>query len=175
MYEPFFTEDEAERLQTAVSYEDLAGVAMAQLRRLSAAFPIPSGIVCGPISNGGLGSKEANIAHFEEVVRTMVKRTKGNFFSQIPYEEALWRVQDYLAVREPDMVHPKGAGNPLLEKFYRPLFESGLIGAAFFIEGWESSDGAVWEHKLCEEIGLGIWHFDSALNARLFRRNTNYM
>ncbi len=175
MYEAFFTLEEQIALQTATTYKELAEVALAQLKRIRAAFPSPPGIVCGPISNGGLGSKEANIAHFEKVVQFMIKRKKGNFFSQIPFEEALWRVQDLRAEQEPGVVHPKGAGNPLLEEFYRPIFESGLIDAAFFIEGWESSDGARWEHDLCVELGLAIWHFDSALNERLVQRNANYM
>lgn len=175
MYDSFFTPEEQAVLQNADSYEALSDVAMAQLHRLNAAFPTPPGIVCGPISNGGLGDKMKNIAHFEKVVRMMVERTRGNFFSQIPYEEALWRVQAHLAAHEPGVVHPKGAGNPLLEKFYRPIFESGIVGAAFFINDWESSDGAVWEHNLCEELGLGIWHFDKALVPTLVQRNANYM
>ena len=86
----------------------------------------------------------------------------GSFFSQIPFEEALWRVQALLAETNP-AVYPKGAGNPLLELFYRPLFESGLIGSMYFIKGWESSDGARWEHDLAVELGISIFYLDEHL------------
>lgn len=170
-----FTDKELMILQQAEDFQSLAEVALSQLSVLRSSFAIPPGIVCGPISNGGLGTKAANITHFERVVNHFVKVRRGNFFSQIPFEEALWRVQAHLAEQEPGVVHPKGAGNPLLEKFYKPLFESEMLGAAFFIKGWESSDGAVWEHNLCERLGLGIWHLDHNLTPTLIQRNQRYM
>ena len=160
----FFTVEEATVLGNATTYEELSAVALEQLKRMVHLTQKPTGIVCGPISNGGLGSKELNIAHFEKVVRHFVKVHNGHFFSQIPFEEALWRVQRLLAGKEPGVVHPKGDGNPLLEKFYRPIFTSGLIGHANFIKGWQSSDGADWEHCLCGEFGVTRNYLDHVMN-----------
>lgn len=169
-----FLPHEEETLQTATSYTMLSAVALAQLGRMRSIRPMPPGIVCGPISTGGLGSKAENIKHFERVVRYMVNHMKGHFFNQIPFEAALWRVQALRKRQEPGVVYSGGAGNPLLEEFYRPIFESGLIGAAFFIKGWESSDGARWEHNLCEQLGISIWHFNDRLEPSLVQRHSSY-
>lgn len=166
--EQFFTTQEATVLQRARTYQELATVALAQLKRLAQNSLTRPGIVCGPISNGGLGSKAANIERFECVVKEMAAYKRGCFFSQIPFEESLWRVQALLAESDPT-VYPKGAGNPLLEGFYRPIFTSGLIGVAYFIKGWPSSDGSCWERELCLEEGVAVVDLDESLNQTLFR------
>ncbi len=162
LHTQYFTVSQLMRLQRATTYEQLAEIALSQLRIMNEHSLTRPGIVCGPISNGGLGSKELNIAHFEMVVNEFVARKHGNFFSQIPFEEALWRVQALLAESD-KTVYPKGAGNPLLEGFYRPIFESGLIGSMYFIKGWESSDGARWEHALAILLGISIFYLDEKL------------
>jgi hypothetical protein len=163
----FFTVNETITLQRAKTYEELAQVALNQLERLARDSVTRPGIVCGPISNGGLGSKAKNIARFEFVVREMTAARHGCFFNQIPYEESLWRVQALLAETD-KTIHPKGAGNPLLEGFYRPIFTSGLIGSASFIKGWPSSDGSVWERELCLEQGISVFDLDENLKQTLF-------
>ena len=40
--------------------------------------------------------------------------------------------------------------------FYIPILKSGLIQAIFFLQGWESSGGASYERRLCEEQGISI-------------------
>lgn len=159
----YFTVAEATVLQRATSYQELSEVALRQLRRIQKSSVTLAGITCGPISNGGLGSIEANIVHFERVVKHLTAQKNGVFFSQIPFEESLWRVQTLMAQTD-KTVHPKGAGNPLLEGFYRPIFTSGLIGAAYFIKGWESSDGACWERELCLQEKILVVDLDESMN-----------
>jgi len=162
MVQQVFTTQQVLALQRVTTYQELADIALSQLGVMNEGSSNRPGIICGPISNGGLGSKELNITHFELVVNHFVAAKHGNFFSQIPFEEALWRVQGLLASADPT-VHPKGAGNPLLEGFYRPLFESGLIGSMLFIKDWESSDGARWEHELGIELGLSVGYLNDKL------------
>jgi hypothetical protein len=168
IHEQIFTVKETIVLQRATTYAELAKVALTQLGRMWHESVTRPGIVCGPISNGGLGSKEKNIARFEYVVNEMTAKKHGCFFNQIPYEESLWRVQALLAETD-KTVHPKGAGNPLLEGFYRPIFTSGLIGSASFIKGWPSSDGSVWERELCLEQGISVFDLDDDLKPTLFK------
>lgn len=157
----YFHPQEVIVLHRALTYGELSAVALAQLTRMSKSLMLPS-IVCGPISTGGLGDKMLNIARFEQVVNHFVSKKHGAHFNQIPFEEPLWRVQDYRKTQEPDVTHPLGAGNPLLEEFYRPLFESGFIGAMYFIKGWQSSIGSTWEHELGGLLGIERFYLDDA-------------
>lgn len=151
----YFTVAEATILQRATMYEELATIALAQLRRMQETFLQSPSIICGPISNGGRGSIAANIEYFEAAVAFWVHEREGCHFSQIPYEETIWRIRDRDHAR--GIEYPKGSGNPILEQFYRPIFESGLIGALKFLPGWETSDGARWERALGEALGLHIY------------------
>ena len=164
----YFTVNEAVILQRATTYAQLADIAVRQLQRLRQNSVRLPGIVCGPISSGGLGSISANIARFELVVNHFIAQNHGTFFSQIPFEESLWRIQAAMKAVDPT-VHPKGEGNPLLEGFYRPIFTSGLVGAAYFIKDWESSAGARWERALCLALGITIFDLDDKLNRTLLR------
>jgi len=168
MNQQYFTVGEAVTLQRATTYSELSHIALNQLARLKRYAVRSPGIVCGPISSGGLGSIPANIARFELVVNHFTAKYHGIFFSQIPYEESLWRIQAALKANDPT-VYPKGEGNPLLEGFYRPIFTSGLVGAAYFIKGWESSDGACWERALCLKQGVSVIDLDEEMNCTLLR------
>ena len=116
------------------------------------------GIVFGPISTGGRGKIEENIRVFEATIRALQQQGMP-IFSQIPYEDQIsllcrqWRDSD-----------PSRAGKyymPVLDEFYGPLIQTGLIKQSWFIPGWESSYGAKWERKRLEVIGADIHDLSS--------------
>ncbi len=129
----------------AVSFELLADHA---LRVLSVQGS--SGIVCGPISTGGTNDQRYNFDIFNAVIRGRIRDGK-KVFNQIPYEFGLRK----LAYAWED------AGNdgycmPILDVFYRTLFESGYITAGWFIPGWESSFGAQFERREFQRLGICV-------------------
>jgi hypothetical protein len=104
----------------------------------------PVAMICGPISTGGKGSKKENL----EVFSRAIERISADglcVFSQIPFED------DMLRIYKSD---PKFQGNRLLEEFYLPIFQSGLLKLFCFLPGWEHSVGATWEHEQAEALNI---------------------
>ncbi len=129
-------------LRNAETFEALFGIAQSVLFRM----PQPIAMVCGPITSGGLGSKEENLKVFKKTIKDL--SDKGIIvFSQMPFEEPIWKIQ-----KTP---YYKG-GCHTLEGFYLPVFESGLVKNLYFMHGWESSLGATWEHIQAKRLGIGI-------------------
>lgn len=133
----------------ADSFAELLPIAIAELRK----FPAGGEVVCGPISTGGRGSFEANFKVFGGTIKTLLREGRP-MFSQVPYEERImffkkrWQEAD-----------PSRTGQyyiPILEEFYLPIFQTGLIKKGWFIPGWESSFGARWERKTLAEHGAEI-------------------
>lgn len=143
----YWTDAEKAALQAATSFSDLAAIALVVLARM----PKPIRQVCGPISTGGLGSIEANVARFDATI-TMLIEDGYNVFDQIPFEEHIIRIPGRDWDRELNI--------RLLEEFYLPIFQSGHISILCFIPGWESSDGASWEHERGPEFGMEIQYLD---------------
>ena len=117
--------EDKDELQKAVTYEELAQIALRILGRM----PQPIAQVCGPISTGGLGSIEENMKVFQETIQGLVD--KGvTVFNQMPFEEPMFRI-----VRP-----PYNKGQPqLLELFYLPIFESGFVNILYFMSQWDTS------------------------------------
>jgi len=143
--------DYSRALLEARSFVELAAIALRVIGRM----PKPIGQVCGPISTGGHGSVEKNLAIFNATIDRLVMNcrliTNGKtvaVFDQIPFEEYLFRL-----VNQGRETRDNYA---LLEKFYYPIFTSGHISHLYFIHGWESSHGSVWEHKLGRELEMKI-------------------
>ena len=44
----------------------------------------------------------------------------------------------------------------LLHDFYLPVFESRQVSTFYFISDWESSEGASWEHRQAQRLGINI-------------------
>lgn len=139
----YWTAENLSQVKQARSFAELSGIAMEVISRM----PQPIGQVCGPISSGGLGSIEANMQKFSETVQQLIAEGK-NVFDQIPFENYIFKLID------------SGQGtrsqNELLKEFYLPIFESGLIKTLYFIPGWESFNGATWEHHKARELGIDI-------------------
>ena len=129
-------------LMEATTFEGLFSIAHSILLRM----PQPISMVCGPITSGGTGTKEGNIKVFKKTIKELSDKNI-NIFSQMPFEKPMWAIQktDYYR-----------GGYHILEAFYLPIFESGLVKKFFFIRGWESSMGAKWEHEQAKRLGIEI-------------------
>jgi len=129
-------------LTQAKTFEDLLSTAQSVLLRM----PQPVSMVCGPITSGGRGSREENIKVFKKTIEELSNKNI-TIFSQMPFEGPMWRIQktDYY----------KGNYH-ILEAFYLPIFESGLVKRFYFIPGWRLSFGAAWEHRQAKRLGIEI-------------------
>lgn len=108
-------------------------------------------IVSGPISTGGFGTREKNIAVFHRAIQYLQSR-HNSVFDQTPFETTIFRLAEEWYRLNPGAEYCE----PILTDFYGPVFESGLIYRVAFIQGWESSRGARWERKRALELGLKI-------------------
>ncbi len=131
-------------LNDAQTFEDLLAIAMRIIGRM------PDGIiniVCGPITSGGAGSIEKNLAIFDAMIRYL-RDVKGRLvFTQLPFEEAMARIKNLPYYR---------GENHLLTAFYRPIFRACANADRLllhFLPGWETSGGATWEHD--EAVSCG--------------------
>ena len=121
-----------QQLQEAKSFKELLEVAMMILTTTHE----PLSMVSGPISTGGKGSSEANILAMQEYIEEL-HQSGENIFDQTPFEDAMGRLKNREVIYDYE----------LLNDFYLPIFESGYIKKMFFMEDWESSTGANWEHE----------------------------
>lgn len=130
-------------LEQAKSMEQLCDIAFIILRKM----PQPIGQVCGPIGSGGAGSVAKNLEIFNDTV--VVLQTEGKIiFDQMPFEDPIQEFKKFPPVSEDVFI--------ILDKFYLPIFESGLIKKVYFMKGWESSNGAKWEHEQAQKLGIEI-------------------
>ncbi len=145
---PYWTPFNIFDLRNAETFNTLFDIAHQVLLRM----PQPVAMVCGPITSGGLGSREKNL----EVFRKTIKSLSDNgiiVFSQMPFEEPMWRIQKKI---EATLYYKEGGS--ILESFYLPIFESGLVKKFYFIPGWETSMGATWEHSQAKIMGIEIMY-----------------
>lgn len=114
---------------------------------------MPKGLiqVCGPISSGGVGSIEGNIARMDSVIKKL-QGEGWNIFDQMYVEGAFQHIR-----YSPEYEHKDGHGD-ILNDFYLPLFKSRKIKGLYFMKDWQSSKGAQWEHDKGVELGLEIYY-----------------
>lgn len=150
MFKQEFDAVEQAWLAQVKTYEEMSRLAMHQMRRLCHHSYTEKYYdwVCGPMTTGGLGSLEANFGRFNEVTAEL-RRVGHRVFSQMPYEDRMAELWDTLKPVD-------GYDYRLLEGFYTPIFESGMIRRFHFIPGWEDSTGSRWEHDLAEKLGTEI-------------------
>ena len=134
-------------LEDAKSFSHLVPIAVGILE----CFEEPVTIVSGPISTGGLGTREHNMAVFRAVIQRLQSQNRS-VFDQTPFENVLFRISREWFSQNPMETYCM----PILEDFYEPIFSSGLISRIAFIRGWQSSFGARWERMKAIEIGLEI-------------------
>lgn len=129
-------------IENASSFRDLAPIALRVLKRLDQ----PVVMVCGPISSGGTGSTEKNLARLHTVTDCLYKQGKI-IFSQLPLENKIFKLK-----KEPWYQGPL----QLLEELYLPLFESGLISLIYFLPDWRTSIGTTWEYAQAQRLAINI-------------------
>ena len=138
-----------EKVARTESFEQLAELAMRELCK----FSDGAALVCGPITTGGLGNVPDNLALFS----TTIVRLQGygrDIFTQMPYEKnGIFRL-----TRKWKDANPNDSDYhaPVLESFYRPLFESGYVNEGIFLPDWKSSRGACWERALLTELRITV-------------------
>ena len=135
------------KLNSVETFEELADIGIDILKQMSlSGKPIVE--ICGPISTGGLGNLEKNLAFLESSIK--IANKKGlQVFDQTPFEGAMKR----LSIKYPKK---DGYDVSILEIFYRKIFESRLISKALFLPDWQSSKGATWERKLALKLGITV-------------------
>ena len=142
MIDEYWTFDDGDDLESAKNYEKLFDIALRVIKRM----PQPVCQVCGPVTTGGLGSMDKNMEEIEKMIRIL--RSRGiSVFNNMVFEEAMQRIKKTPYYR---------GGNHLLNAFYLPLFESGLVKVLCFLPGWTSSEGAKWEHEQALRLGIKI-------------------
>ncbi len=147
MPQQYWTDSDKSATEVARSFAELLPTALSVIKRM----PQPVAMVSGPMSTGGSGSIEKNVERFTRAVHAL-SQTGITVFNQMPFQEAMSR----LLKRHN---HTQAYYMPLLEDFYLPLFESGLITTIYFLPDWQSSTGAAWEHAQCLRLGIGIKPF----------------
>ena len=132
-----------EDLEKAKSMSDMRVIALRVIERM----PKPIVQVCGPIATGGLGSIEKNLDIFNKTIQKLQK--KGlNVFDQMPFEAPMQKLKEEVSTK--DVV------DSIMNDFYLPIFNSGIISAFYFLPEWQGSHGANLEHELAQKIGIKI-------------------
>jgi hypothetical protein len=146
-----WSDEHRQRLGAVMSLEEAGLMATEMLAELRASGKEIVQI-CGPMTTGGLGNLEANMARFAEAIETA--RQNGLLvFNQIPFQEVIIRVTNH---------HNGGSYEmDILEVFYRTIFESGHVSRALFLPDWESSRGATWERDVVTRCGISVEEYPS--------------
>lgn len=137
-----YWESYIDKINQLQSFADMVALATEVLDSL----PGDIAMVSGPISTGGLGSREANLKNLDETVQRLLQEGH-TIFDQTPLDG---KMNDFVS----HIIN--GYPMPILEEFYLPIFQSGKIKKLFFIKGYESSFGASWEHDRGNELGIKI-------------------
>ncbi|MEK7185543.1 MAG: hypothetical protein AAB726_02905 [Patescibacteria group bacterium] len=145
---PFWTPESVAQVRSATSFKEVADVALGILR----VMPQPIFQVCGPMSTGGLGCREKNLAVFFECVEEL--RNRGfSVFDQIPLQLGFDRlVEEWKKTNE-------GYCVPILTAVYWRIFRSGFVKTAFFLPDWRTSWGTKWERRVVVRCGLDVCEF----------------
>lgn len=141
----YYTKKHLHKISECKDYEEMVTVAL----EIQQDMPKPLAQVCGPVSTGGKGSIEKNLQILENAMYKLILQGI-NIFDQASFEEPMQKIR-----QESDETLNE-SNLELLEKFYKPLFESGLITIFYFLSDWQSSYGATWERKQTERLGIEI-------------------
>ena len=91
----YWREDDFNQLKKVKSFTEMFSIAKIILSRM----PANLGQVCGPITNGGLGSKEENLRYLNEAIDSLQK-AGVDIFDQIPFEETIHRLFDDVSLQQ---------------------------------------------------------------------------
>ncbi len=142
-----WTKAEIEALAQVASFEELAEIGVAIVTRMGT-LGREIVQVCGPMSTGGVGNLEANMARFRVAVDRAIENGL-TVFDQIPFQEAMVRLCAGLEMRD-------GYYWEILEVFYTRVFATGQLHRFLFLSGWEESVGAKWEREVAQGFGIAV-------------------
>lgn len=146
---PHWKQKEIEKIRDTSTIEEILELSLGALRRI----PSPVGMVCGPVSTGGLGSIEKNIQSLDEAI-TNFELHKIHVFDQSVLESGIRRLRR--AFSEKERLSEKQVNLRILTELYLPILESGLVQTLYFLPDWETSFGARWEHEHAKRLRLNI-------------------
>lgn len=146
MLDDHWTAVEIDALKNVTTYKEAADVALSILARMNKGGK-KTVKICGPMSTGGLGRFDLNMARFElAVVRAQFQ---GRLvFNQLPFQSTIIRISNFKEGTSYDM--------EILDTFYRMIFESGLLHEVLFLGDWESSVGSRRERETAVQLGMNI-------------------
>lgn len=140
----YWTKEDWENLEKISSFLDMQVIAKKVLDRI----PRPVAGVCGPIAEtGGLHSIEANLNVFNNTI-IQLQKTGLRIFDQMPFENKMQELK--AKMNREDFLRE------LNDDFYMPIFKSKIVSTFYFIPGWETSNGAKFEHEKAKEFGIKI-------------------
>ena len=143
----YYTEERMLAIKNSKDYKDLLLVAWDILEDMNDDFaPQPIAMLCGPISNGGKGSRTENLAIFSRAIQRV---SAGGLivFNQMPFEDDIGRIFK---------LDPTQQELRLLEEFYLPIFKTGFISLMCFLPNWKTSFGARWEHRQARRLKIKV-------------------
>ena len=139
----YWTLDHLYAVFSMTSFREMGEVALEMVRGM----PQPVEQVCGPISSGGYRSIRANVEAFDATIRKLTQQGRV-VFNQMPFEAPMQHL------RGRSLLPLRKTKQKLLNDFYLPLFESGLVVKINCIDDWKSSSGARWEHWVTGRNGI---------------------
>lgn len=147
MYEldKYYTPEVLERINASKDFSEAAGIAIDILKKI----PQPIAQVCGPITTGGKGSIKENTTVIENTVKKLSKQGI-NICNQTKFNTPIRRFRAESKLNDID------SNTLVLEKFHKPILDSGLIKKFYFVHGWESSTGSRWERAQAKKLGIEI-------------------
>lgn len=135
----YWTDKNYEDLSKARNFSDCLKIAYDVIDSIDGQV----GIVSGPISTGGSGSIEKNLAEFSRYIEILDTRGE-KIFNQLVFEDKFQELAE--GCNEYFM--------PILEDFFLPIFKSSKISKIWFMPGWQTSTGAKWEFEMAEKLGI---------------------
>jgi hypothetical protein len=106
--------------------------------------------VCGPITSGGKGNRDANLIEFNKAV-TALASLPYLIFNQMPYEDKIGSLMSDIIKKTKSKF---AYGMDVLIDFYETIFEKQYTDILIFLPGWEASIGACWEYKKGKKFGI---------------------
>jgi hypothetical protein len=140
------TIEEKQALQSVCTFAGLAEIALSTLVRMKCQYTEIVQI-CGPMSTGGFGDFQKNMAWFNRAIEVAVSHGVA-VFNQILFQEELMRICGW----------KEGAPYPmeLLVEFYGSVLSAGYITKGLFLPRWETSLGTRWERTFLSERGIAV-------------------
>jgi hypothetical protein len=109
--------------------------------------------ICGPMSTGGCGDFQRNMARFNAAIEVALRHGVA-VFNQVLFQKEVIRICNWKV----------GSPYPmeLLETFYGRIFLSGFLTKGLFLPDWDTSFGSRWERKLLASLGLATDDYPAA-------------